>query len=121
MFNNNQIQKVEINQESKKLYIHYKQDNSHLTSNPPPPPSYFREVYKFESLEFVEKEYATVERAYEKIKYKDEIEPTVGNPINITTGDITLLSSVAGSDSLNGVHFILNDGMPRVPIIPNQR
>lgn len=45
MFNNNQIQKVEIDQEKKVLYVYYVQDNSHLMSNPPPPPSYYRDVY----------------------------------------------------------------------------
>ena len=58
MFNKNQIQKVEIDQEKKKLYVYYIQDNSHLMSNPPPPPSYYREVFSFDNLEFIEKEYA---------------------------------------------------------------
>ena len=56
MFNTNQLQKVEVDQEKKKLYIYYIQDNSHLMSNPPPPPSYYREVYSFDKLEFVETE-----------------------------------------------------------------
>ena len=68
--NNNQIQKVEIDQENKKLYVYYIQSNSHLMSNPPPPPSYYREVYSFDKLDFIEKEYAKVERAYEKITYE---------------------------------------------------
>jgi hypothetical protein len=72
MFNTNQIQRVEVDQEKKKLYIYYIQDNSHLLSYPPPPPSYYREVYSFESLEFVEKEYAKVERAYETITWNNE-------------------------------------------------
>lgn len=69
MFNNNQIQKVEINQEKKKLYVYYIQDNSHLMSNPPPPPSYYREVFSFDKLEFIENEYAKVERGFEKITW----------------------------------------------------
>ena len=69
MFNNNQIQKVEIDQENKKLYVYHVQDNSHLTSYPPPPPSYYRDVFSFDNLEFIEKEYGQVERAYEKITY----------------------------------------------------
>ena len=63
----NQIQKVEFDQENKKLYIYYIQDNSHLMSYPPPPPSYYREIYSFDKLEFIETEYAKVERSYEKI------------------------------------------------------
>lgn len=66
----NQIQKVEIDKENKRLYIYYVKDNSMLMSNPPPPPSYYREVYSFDNLEFVEKQYAKVERAYEKISYE---------------------------------------------------
>ena len=54
----------------KRLYIYYVQDNSHLTVYPPPPPSYYREIYSFDNLNFIEKEYAKVERAYEKIIYK---------------------------------------------------
>jgi len=69
MFESNQIQKVEIDKDNKKLYIYYVQDNSTYMSNPPPPPSYYREVYSFDNLEFVEKEYAKVERGYEKITY----------------------------------------------------
>jgi hypothetical protein len=69
MFNNNQIQKVEIDQEKKKLYVYYIQDNSHLMSNPPPPPSYYREVFSFDNLEFIEKEYAKVERSFEKVTW----------------------------------------------------
>ena len=69
MFNNNQIQKVEIDQEKKKLYVYYVQDNSHLMSNPPPPPSYYREVFSFDNLEFIEKEYAKVERGFEKVTW----------------------------------------------------
>lgn len=69
MFNNNQIQKVEIDQEKKKLYVYYIQDNSHLMSNPPPPPSYYREVFSFDKLEFIEKEYAKVERSFEKVTW----------------------------------------------------
>jgi hypothetical protein len=65
------IQKVEIDQKNKKLYIYCIQDNSHLMSFPPPPPSYYREVYSFDSLRFIEKEYAKVEIAYEKITYKE--------------------------------------------------
>ena len=41
-------------------------------SNPPPPPSYYREVFSFENLEFIEKEYAQVEPAKQEIiKWKD--------------------------------------------------
>ena len=41
-------------------------------SNPPSPPSYYREVFSFENLEFIEKEYAQVEPAkQEVIKWKD--------------------------------------------------
>ena len=69
MFNNNRIQKVEIDQEKKKLYVYYIQDNSHLLSNPPPPPSYYREVFSFDKLEFIEKEYAKVEQRQEKITW----------------------------------------------------
>ena len=69
MFNNNQIQKVEIDQEKKKLYVYYVQDNSHLMSNPPPPPSYYREVFYFDKLEIIEKEYAKVERGFEKVTW----------------------------------------------------
>jgi hypothetical protein len=69
MFNKNQIQKVEIDQEKKKLYVYYIQDNSHLMSNPPPPPSYYREVFSFDNLEFIEKEYAKVERGFEKVTW----------------------------------------------------
>jgi hypothetical protein len=69
MFNNNQIQKVEIDQENKKLYVYYIQDNSHLMSNPPPHPSYYREVFSFDNLEFIEKEYAKVERGFEKVTW----------------------------------------------------
>ena len=72
MFNNNQIQKVEIDQEKKKLYVYYVQDNSHLMSYPPPPPSYYREIFSFDNLEFIKKEYAQVERAFEKITYGDD-------------------------------------------------
>ncbi len=69
MFNNNQIQKLEIDQVKKKLYVYYVQDNSHLMSNPPPPPSYYREVFSFDNLEFIEKEYAKVERGFEKVTW----------------------------------------------------
>ena len=48
--NRDTIQKVEIDNENKKLYIYYAQDNSMLMSNPPPPPSYYREVFSFENL-----------------------------------------------------------------------
>ncbi len=71
MFNKNQIQKVEIDQEKKKLYVYYIQDNSHLMSNPPPPPSYYREVFSFDNLEFIGIEYAKVERSFEKIIWDD--------------------------------------------------
>ena len=70
MWNNNQIQKVEIDQENKEFYVYYIQDNSHLMSNPPPPPNYYREVYSFDNLEFIEKEYAEVERSKEVVKWK---------------------------------------------------
>ena len=50
MFNNNQIQKVEIDQEKKKLYVYYVQDNSSLMTYPPPPPSYYREIFSFDNL-----------------------------------------------------------------------
>lgn len=70
MIGQNQLQKVEIDQEAKKLYIYYIQDNSHLMSNPPPPPSYYREVYSFDDLKLEGKEYAEVERAKELIKWK---------------------------------------------------
>jgi hypothetical protein len=69
MFNNNQIKKVEIDQENKKLYVYYVQDNSRLMSNPPPPPSYYREVFYFDNLKFIEKEYAKIERGFEKVKW----------------------------------------------------
>ncbi len=72
MMNPNNIQKVEIDQENKKMYIYYMQDNSHLMSNPPPPPSYYREIYSFDKLYFIEKEYAKVERSFEKITYKKD-------------------------------------------------
>ena len=68
--NRDTIQKVEIDNENKKLYIYYAQDNSMLMSNPPPPPSYYREVFSFENLEFVEKEFAQVERKQEIIRWK---------------------------------------------------
>jgi hypothetical protein len=68
----NKIEKVEIDKDNKKLYIYYTQDNSHLLSNPPPPPSYYREVYSFDNLEFIEKEYAKVERSVEKIIWKNQ-------------------------------------------------
>ena len=68
--NRDTIQKVEIDNENKKLYIYYVQGNSMLMSNPPPPPSYYREVFSFENLEFVEKEFAQVERKQEIIKWK---------------------------------------------------
>ena len=64
------LQKVEIDQEAKKLYIYYIQDNSHLLSYPPPPPSYFREVYSFDNMELLDTEYAEVERSKEIIKWK---------------------------------------------------
>jgi len=70
MIEQNQLQKVEIDQEAKKLYIYYIQDNSHLMSYPPPPPSYFREVYSFNNMELLDKEYAEVERSKEIIKWK---------------------------------------------------
>ena len=67
--NTDQLQKIEIDQEAKKLYIYYIQDNSHLLSNPPPPSSYYREVYSFDNIELVNKEYAEVERSKEIIKW----------------------------------------------------
>ena len=70
LFNDNpRVQKIEIDQENKKLYVYYIQDNSHLTSFPPPPPTHYREVFSFESLELIGKEHAKVERAYEKITW----------------------------------------------------
>ena len=60
MIGKNQLQKVEIDQEAKKLYIYYIQDNSHLMSNPPPPPIYYREVYSFDDLKLEGKEYAEI-------------------------------------------------------------
>jgi len=69
--NTDQLHKVEIDKESKKLYVYYTQDNSHLMSNPPPPISYYREVYSFDNLELIEKEYAEIERKQEVIKWKD--------------------------------------------------
>ena len=72
MFDNIKLERTVIDQEKKRLYIYFKQDNSHLMSNPPPPPSYYREVFSFENLEFIEKEYAQVEPAkQEVIKWKD--------------------------------------------------
>jgi len=38
-------------------------------SDPPPPPSYYREVYSFDNLVFEKKEYAKVERAFENITW----------------------------------------------------
>jgi|TARA_B110000093_G_C12752199_1_gene318936 hypothetical protein len=64
------LQKVEIDQEAKKLYIYYIQDNSHLMSNPPPPPSYLREIYSFDNMVLLDTEYAEVERSKEVIKWK---------------------------------------------------
>lgn len=69
-WSNVKIQKVDIDQEHNRLYIYYIQDNSHLLVHPPPPPSYYREVFIFDKLELIEKEYAKVERAYEKITWK---------------------------------------------------
>ena len=63
------LQKVEIDQEAKKLYIYYIQDNSHLMSNPPPP-SYLREIYSFDNMVLLDTEYAEVERSKEVIKWK---------------------------------------------------
>jgi len=72
MFDNIKLERTVIDQEKKRLYIYFKQDNSHLMSNPPSPPSYYREVFSFENLEFIEKEYAQVEPAkQEVIKWKD--------------------------------------------------
>ena len=76
MFDNIKLERTVIDQEKKRLYIYFKQDNSHLMSNPlsnpPPPPSYYREVFSFENLEFIEKEYAQVEPAKQEIiKWKD--------------------------------------------------
>ena len=70
MIDTKRLQKVEIDQEAKKLYIYYIQDNSHLLSYPPPPPSYFREVYSFDNMELLDTEYAEVERSKEIIKWK---------------------------------------------------
>tara|TARA_R110000822_G_scaffold271793_1_gene394402 strand:- start:366 stop:581 length:216 start_codon:yes stop_codon:yes gene_type:complete len=64
------LQKVEIDQEAKKLYIYYIRDNSHLMSNPPPPPSYIREVYSFGNMVLLDTEYAEVERSKEVIEWK---------------------------------------------------
>jgi hypothetical protein len=64
------LQKVEIDQEAKNLYIYYIQDNSHLMSNPPPPPNYLREVYSFDNMKLLDTEYAEVERSKEVIKWK---------------------------------------------------
>ena len=70
MIDTKRLQKVEIDQEAKKLYIYYIQDNSHLLSYPSPPPSYFREVYSFDNMELLDTEYAEVERSKEIIKWK---------------------------------------------------
>lgn len=70
MLDRDTLQKVEIDNENKKLYIYFIQDNSMLMSNPPPPPSYYREVFTFDKLEFVEKEFAQIERKQEIIKWK---------------------------------------------------
>jgi hypothetical protein len=71
-FNNNPVvEKVDIDYENKKLVIYYKQDNSHLLTNPSPPPSYFRKIYSFSDLVHVETQQATVERSYEKVIYPD--------------------------------------------------
>ena len=70
MIDTKRLQKVEIDQEDKKLYIYYIQDNSHLLNNPPPPPSYFREVYSFDNIQLLDTEYAEVERSKEVIKWK---------------------------------------------------
>lgn len=70
MIDTKRLQKVEIDQEAKKLYIYYIQDNSHLLSYPPPPPSYFREVYSFDNMELLDTEYAEVERSKEIIEWK---------------------------------------------------
>ena len=70
MIDTKKLQKVEIDQEAKKLYIYYIQDNSHLLSNPPPPPSYLREVYSFDNMKLLNTEYAEVERSKEIIKWK---------------------------------------------------
>ena len=70
IMNTNGLQKVEIDQKDKKLYIYYIQDNSHLMSNPPPPPSYLREVYSFDNMELLDTEYAEVKRSKEVIKWK---------------------------------------------------
>ena len=64
--------KVEIDQEKKRLYVYHVQDNSHIMTNPPPPPSYYREVYSFDKLEFIEKEYADVKTAYETITWAEK-------------------------------------------------
>jgi len=63
------IQKIEIDQEKKRLYIYKVKDNSMLMSNPPPPPSYYREIYSFDDLTFIEKEFAEVTRAVEEVKF----------------------------------------------------
>ena len=77
MVDTKRLQKLEIDQEAKKLYIYYIQDNSHLLSNPPPPPSYLREVYSFgdmelffDNMELLDTEHAEVERSKEIIKWK---------------------------------------------------
>jgi hypothetical protein len=73
MWNTNNIQKVEIDNQNKKLYVYYREDsNMVLAIYPPRPvkPSYYREVYSFDNLEFIEREYAVVERGYETITYK---------------------------------------------------
>jgi hypothetical protein len=70
MIDTKRLQKVEIDQEAKKLYIYYIQDNSHLLIYPPPPPSYLREVYSFDNMELLDTEYAEVERSKEIIRWK---------------------------------------------------
>jgi len=67
-----EIQNIEIDQANKRLYIYYKQDNSHLLSDPPPP-SYYREVYKFESLVNIGADHAHVTRESEKIEWPDKV------------------------------------------------
>lgn len=67
----NDITKVEIDEENKKLYVYFVQDNSMLMSNPPPPPSYYRKVYSFDGLKFEGREEATVTRSAETITWPE--------------------------------------------------
>lgn len=72
---NDEIERIEINNDKKLLYVYYKVANNFVyavnTTVNLPESKYYRKVYSFDNLQFIKDEYPRIERGYEKIIYED--------------------------------------------------